>query len=62
MSLYAIINNNLVVNVIVADSQEIAEEATNATCVEVPEGQSAGIGFSYVDGQFVSPPVEEPTE
>jgi hypothetical protein len=59
MSLYAVVTNNIVINVIVADSQEIAEEATNMTCVEIPEGATAGIGFSYIDNQFVAPVIEE---
>jgi hypothetical protein len=59
MSLYAVVTNNIVINVIVADSQEIAEEATNMTCVEIPEGQSVGTGFTYINGEFISPPVVE---
>lgn len=61
MSLYAVLNNNLVINVIVAESQEIAQEATNMTCVEIPEDVTAGMGFTYIDGEFIAPPVEEPT-
>lgn len=47
MSNFAVIKNNVVVNVIVADSKEIAEEATELKCVEITEENPAGIGYTY---------------
>lgn len=34
---FAVINNNLVENTILADSIEIAEEVTGKTCIEYPD-------------------------
>ena len=52
MKNFAIINNGIVENCIVAESQLIAEEVTGLTCVEytVPS-----IGYTYVDGKFIAP-------
>jgi hypothetical protein len=52
---YAIIENNLVVNTAVAD----AEYAESQGWVELTGG--AGIGWSYIDGQFIAPPKPTPT-
>lgn len=57
--IYAVIQSERVVNVIVADSQESAELATNLLCVEIPEDSRAGIGWFYIDGQFTPPPQPE---
>jgi hypothetical protein len=58
---YAHIVDGKVVNVSVWDgvsSYEPAEEL-----VEIPEGVTAGIGWDYVDGEFVdNRPVEEELE
>jgi hypothetical protein len=35
---YAVIKNNEVINVIVADSKEIAEEVTGLPCIDVTNG------------------------
>lgn len=65
---FAVINNNIVENVIVADTKEIAELVTNKTCVEYTESNPAGIGWTYENGKFIAPPqpiIEEiikPTE
>ena len=61
---YAIIENDKVINVIVADSKEVAEEVTGLVCIEYTEENPAGIGWTYDGVNFVSPyPVEEePTE
>jgi len=52
---YAIIENTLVVNTTVADP----EYAQSQGWVELTGG--AGIGWSYVDGQFIAPPQPQPT-
>jgi hypothetical protein len=62
MANYAVIQNNIVVNVIVADTKEIAEEATGLTCVEYTSENPAGIGWTYNGENFIAPVVEEPTE
>jgi hypothetical protein len=58
---YAVIKNNKVVNVIVADNKEIAEEVTGLTCIDVTDGWDYNNG---IDGDifFPAPTVEEPTE
>lgn len=60
MKNFAVIENNIVINVIVADSKEIAEEATNQTCVEYTNENPAGIGWTYNGVSFDAPVVEEP--
>jgi hypothetical protein len=63
MANYAIINtDNKVTNVIVAESLEIAQQATGANCIELlPE---AGINDTWDGTQFIKfvDPVIEPTE
>jgi hypothetical protein len=56
---FAVIKNNLVVNLIVAESLEIAEEVTGSTCIEY---YAPKIGNMYSDGQFIPSVVEEETE
>jgi hypothetical protein len=60
MANYAVIENNKVINVIVADSKEIAEEVTEKTCVEYTEENPAGIGWDYDGVSFIAPITEEP--
>ena len=50
---YAIIKDNRVINVIVADSKEIAEELTSLEAVETT-GQP-WLDWTRVDGQWVEP-------
>jgi hypothetical protein len=63
---YAVVENDIVKNVIFADSIEIASEVTGLECIET-DG-SFWIGWSRVDGVWIAPvepveePVEEPTE
>ena len=57
---FAVISGNSVVNVIVADSKEIAEEVTNSICIEYTDENPAGIGWIY-DGINFNPPVGEAT-
>ena len=52
MKTYAVLEDNVVINLIVADSVEDAETITEKTGVEylIPQ-----IGFSYVEEKFVRP-------
>jgi hypothetical protein len=59
MANYAVIQNNKVVNVIVADSKEIAEEVTNLTCIEYAADSNVGIGWKYDGTNLVLPVIEE---
>lgn len=55
---FAVIKNNIVNNIIVADSLEIAENVTGLQCVEY-DTMLVNIGDQYIDGEFVKPIVEE---
>jgi len=57
MAIFAVIEDSLVVNVIVANTQEIATEVSGLQCVNITDEQ-VGIGYSYVNGEFM-PPVTE---
>lgn len=66
MANYAVLAGDIVTNIIVADTKEVAEEVTNAECIECNNG-SLGPGDLYDRGsqEFVLqavPVVEEPTE
>ena len=56
MSKYAVIDRNLVVNIIVADDLETAQEATKMLCVEV---EVCSPGWTYADGIFAPPQNDE---
>lgn len=49
MSTYAVVENGIVTNVIVADSLEIAQEATQKTCVEQTEETPLVIGCYWLE-------------
>ena len=60
MANYAVIKDGVINNVIVADTQEIAETVTGLACVEVPnESGAPGIGWAYDGAEFTAPVVEE---
>jgi hypothetical protein len=61
MKNFAVISGSSVINVIVATTKKNAELATNAECVEYTDENSAGIGWSYVDGVFIAPVVVDET-
>ena len=61
MAIYAVIENNTVINVIVADSKEIAEEVTGKLCIKSTQDNGAGIGFAFDGEKFINPaPIQEP--
>jgi hypothetical protein len=51
MAKFAVIEGNLVINTILADSKEIAEQVTNKTCIEITD-EPAEVGGTYIDGVF----------
>ena len=66
MAKFAVIENNIVVNVIIADSLEMAEAATEKQCVEYTDENPAVIGkgwdgttFEQADIVFVPAPLED---
>jgi hypothetical protein len=63
MATFAVMNSNIVENIIVADTKEIAEQVIGKECIEYTNSNPAGIGYTYADGVFTAPVVEEtPTE
>lgn len=59
MAKFAVIENGIVQNVIIADTKEIAEEVTNLTCVETVSSNPAHIGLGFDGTTFEQPPVIE---
>ena len=58
MAYFAVLDDNLVVNVIEADTLEIAQKVTKANCVEYTNENPAGIGWTY-DGTIFTQPIIE---
>jgi len=50
--------NNIVENIIIADSLEIAEDATKAICIQYDDTNPAYIGWEYNGTIFVDPQVQ----
>ena len=58
MSNFAVIDENLVINTIICDSKELAEQVTGKTCVEITGNlatKNATVGATYADGVFLHP-------
>jgi hypothetical protein len=55
---FAVMNSNIVENIILADSKEIAEQATNKVCLEYTNENPAGIGWTYnEESNIFIPPI-----
>ena len=54
MPKFAVIRNNEVQNVIVAETKEVAVALTNALCVDITDVNS-GIGYTYDGTSFTDP-------
>lgn len=61
MSTFAVINDNKVENIIVADTKEIAEEVTGKICIEYTAENPAAPGWDYdsVNNVFINPTIIE---
>ena len=65
MANYAVIKDGIVINTIIADTQEIAEQVSiniylTNLCVEIEHVPGApGIGWTYNGAEFTAPVVEE---
>jgi hypothetical protein len=57
MSRYAVIENDVVVNVILADTQEIAEQVSGKICIEYTEENPLAIDWYWMEeaGKYISP-------
>ena len=52
---FAVIVNDFVNNIIVAESLEDAESLSNYTCVELSDGVFASIGWGWDGSSFINP-------
>jgi hypothetical protein len=59
MATYAVLSENSVINIIVADSKEIAESVTRSECIEYTDENPAHIGDTWDGTNFVLPVTEE---
>ena len=61
MNTYAIIDaTTLVINIVIWDGLPPWTPSQDCIAVVIPEGSSAGIGWTYVDGEFIAPPEPKP--
>jgi hypothetical protein len=63
MNIYAVIDaTTLVINIVVWDGKPPWTPPQDCIAVAIPEGSNAGIGWTYVGGEFIAPPEPEVTE
>jgi len=60
MNNYAVVVDGIVVNVAVWDG--VSAWNPDGDIILVGDGQTAGPGWAYANGQFSAPPEEEPVE
>lgn len=56
---FAVIKNNIVENIIVCDSREVAEQITGLLCIQYTDEKLARIGDTWDGTNFTTPVVEE---
>jgi hypothetical protein len=59
---FAEIKNDVVANIIIAESKEIADMVTGGVCVEYTDENPAYIGWTYNGTKFIQPIVEAPKD
>lgn len=57
MKTFAVMAGKVVINIVIADSKEAAEDVTSQLCIEYTPENPAGIGWTYNGSTF-----ERPTE
>jgi len=60
---FAVISNGIVINLIAADTLEVAEAVSGQTCIEYTDHETVGKGWSYDGTNFVNlnpPTIPEP--
>jgi hypothetical protein len=62
MNNYAVMENDKVINIIIADSKEIAEGVSGHNCIEYTNESPVSIGFLWDGNNFILPEFKEPTE
>ena len=61
MSTYAIIDaTTTVINIVVWDGLPPWTPPSGCIAVVIPTGSNAGIGWTYVNGEFIAPPEPKP--
>jgi hypothetical protein len=57
MANFAVLNQDSVENIIIADSKVIAEQITEKECIEFTASNNAGISYTYdrETGMFINP-------
>jgi len=60
MANFAVVENNIVSNIIIADSLEIAKQVTGAECFEYTDDNPINVGQHYDknSGLFFNPPIQ----
>ena len=53
---FAVIKDDVVTNIIVAESQADAEQLTNLLCIDITDERHAIIGATYSNGHFITNP------
>jgi hypothetical protein len=56
MSNFAVVEDGIVLNIIVAESKEIAESLVGKTCIEYTDENVAFIGLGWDGTRFENPP------
>lgn len=56
MANYAVLENENIINIIIADSKEIAEEITGKVCIEYTDTDPVGVGGFYRNETFIQKP------
>jgi len=51
-----VFRGDLIVNVVVKDPNGVWQPPEGCTVMDIFEGSSAGIGWRYVDGEWIAPP------
>jgi hypothetical protein len=55
MATFAVMSGDKVINTIIADTKETAEQVTSSICIEYTEENPAGIGWTYNGSTFEQP-------
>lgn len=59
MAIYALMNENVVQNIIVADNKKATEKALNCTLIEISNENPASVGWIYDGEKFNEPVIDE---
>jgi len=58
MAMFAVMSGNKVINTIIADTKELAQEVTSSVCIEYTEQNPAAIDWTYNGSTFEEPVIE----